>query len=47
MTERGRFAGTVRAPDFPAGFDWFNADRPLTLADLRGKIVILDFWTYC
>ena len=42
-----RFAGTVRAPDFPAGVDWLNTDRPLTLADLRGKLVLLDFWTFC
>jgi sugar lactone lactonase YvrE len=26
--------------------DWLNVDRPLTLGDLRGKIVLLDFWTY-
>ncbi len=41
------FAGTVNAPDFPAGLDWLNTSGPLRLADLRGKIVILDFWTYC
>lgn len=41
-----RFAGTVRAPEFPAGLDWFNS-APLTLSALRGKIAILDFWTYC
>jgi thiol-disulfide isomerase/thioredoxin len=28
------------------GLDWLNVSRPLTLADLRGKIVLLDFWTY-
>ena len=39
--------GDVHAPDFPAGMDWLNTDRPLSLEDLRGKIVILDFWTYC
>ncbi len=38
--------GTVRAPEFPAGLDWLNTDRPLALAGLRGKIVLLDFWTY-
>jgi hypothetical protein len=39
------YAGTVRAPEFPPGLEWFNS-RPLLLADLRGKLVILDFWTY-
>jgi hypothetical protein len=37
----------VNAPDFSPGLDWLNTERPLTLADLRGKLVILDFWTYC
>ena len=45
-TERS-FMGGVDAPDFPVGLDWLNTDRPLTLQDTRGKIVILDFWTYC
>ncbi len=42
-----RFAGQVNAPEFPEGLAWINADRPLKLADLRGKLVILDFWTFC
>ena len=46
MTARS-FAGTAEAPDFPTGLDWLNTDRPISLQDLRGKIVILDFWTYC
>jgi cytochrome c biogenesis protein CcdA/thiol-disulfide isomerase/thioredoxin len=34
-----------RAPDF-AGIDrWLNS-RPLTMAELRGKVVLIDFWTY-
>lgn len=41
------YAGDVRAPDFPPDADWINTDRPLTLRDLRGKVVLLDFWTYC
>ena len=41
------FAGSVNAPDFPAGIEWLNANRPLTMADLRGKVIVLDFWTYC
>lgn len=37
----------VRAPDFPAGLEWLNVERPLSLKDLRGKLVLLDFWTFC
>jgi hypothetical protein len=41
------YAGTARAPDFPLGLDWLNVARPLTLADLRGRLAIIDFWTFC
>lgn len=40
------YRGTVRAPDFPEGLEWIGVDRPLRLADLRGKLVLLDFWTF-
>ncbi|MEM7233722.1 MAG: thioredoxin-like domain-containing protein, partial [Planctomycetota bacterium] len=34
-------------PDFQKGKDWFNSP-PLSFSkELKGKIVILDFWTYC
>lgn len=37
----------VRAPDFPVGVDWIHTgDRALQLADFRGKLLFLDFWTY-
>ena len=26
---------------------WINSDGPIHLDQLRGKIVLLDFWTYC
>jgi thiol-disulfide isomerase/thioredoxin len=35
-----------RAPDFTGISHWFNTPRPLTLAGLRGKVVLVDFWTY-
>ena len=41
------YAGKVNAPEFPEDLAWVNADRPLRLADLKGKLVLLDFWTFC
>jgi thiol-disulfide isomerase/thioredoxin len=39
--------GAVRCPSFPANADWINS-RPLSLGrELKGKIVLLDFFTYC
>jgi thiol-disulfide isomerase/thioredoxin len=40
------FAGTTPAPEFPDGLEWINAGAPVTLDSLKGKIVLLDFWTY-
>ena len=40
------YEGEIAAPEIPPALDWFNVQRPLSLvSDLRGKIVILDFWT--
>ncbi|MEO8561594.1 MAG: hypothetical protein ABI601_05940 [bacterium] len=37
----------VRAPNFPETLEWLHANgRRLTLGDFRGKILLLDFWTY-
>ena len=36
---------TQAAPDFVGISNWFNS-QPLKLADLRGKVVVVDFWTY-
>jgi cytochrome c biogenesis protein CcdA/thiol-disulfide isomerase/thioredoxin len=36
------------APEFTGTQDWFNTpgDKPLTLASMRGHVVLVDFWTY-
>ena len=48
---RHRHAGTGElpvegnVPGFDGATGWLNSD-PLTLEDLRGKVVLVDFWTY-
>lgn len=40
------FANAQQAPSL-GGVDWVNTAGPLDLEQLRGKFVLLDFWTYC
>ncbi|MCL4389863.1 MAG: cytochrome c biogenesis protein DipZ [Patescibacteria group bacterium] len=42
-------ASADQAPDFVGGTNWLNLPagrQALTLADLKGKVVLVDFWTY-
>lgn len=34
-----------KAPEITAGGEWFNT-KPLSIKKLRGKVVLVDFWTY-
>src|SRR5205809_3003541 len=36
----------MRAPELNGARGWLNTDKPLTLSALKGKVVLLDFWTY-
>ncbi len=41
------FAQRQPAPSLDGGVQWLNTAGPLDIKDLRGKFVLLDFWTYC
>lgn len=37
----------VHAPPLPVDVPWLNVARPLRPEDLRGRVVVLHFWTSC
>ncbi|HEY2910129.1 MAG TPA: thioredoxin-like domain-containing protein [Gemmataceae bacterium] len=37
----------IPAPELSGGVAWLNTGGPLELKDLKGKVVLLDFWTLC
>jgi thiol-disulfide isomerase/thioredoxin len=38
--------GRTNAPEINTRHGWLNTDREWSVKDFRGKIVLLDFWTY-
>jgi thiol-disulfide isomerase/thioredoxin len=38
--------GIVNAPEINTAYGWLNTDRSYSIKDFRGKIVLLDFWTF-
>ncbi len=49
VAEENPFPQAVNVPDgiLDGGSEWLNTSEPISMRDLRGKIVLLDFWTYC
>lgn len=41
------FPKRVKAPPLDGAVAWINTAAPLELEQLKGKFVMLDFWTYC
>src|SRR5438067_12236313 len=37
----------VRAPELEGGVAWLNTAGPIRIKDLKGKIVVLDSWSFC
>ncbi|KAL3638204.1 Protein SUPPRESSOR OF QUENCHING 1, chloroplastic [Castilleja foliolosa] len=47
MSDLDKRGTATTVPEFPSKLDWLNT-APLQLRrDLKGKVVLLDFWTYC
>jgi thiol-disulfide isomerase/thioredoxin len=45
--EERPFSKVSKAPPLEGGVAWINTAGPIDLRQLRGKFVLLDFWTYC
>ncbi|MFO1045142.1 MAG: thioredoxin-like domain-containing protein [Planctomycetaceae bacterium] len=41
------FPKAFPAPELDGGIEWLNVGGPISMKDLRGKVVVLDFWTFC
>ncbi len=41
------FPGQGPAPSLDGGTEWLNTSHEISMRELRGKVVLLDFWTYC
>lgn len=46
LSDSSLFNADYPAPGFVGITGWLNTDKPLSLSALRGKVVLVDFWTY-
>jgi hypothetical protein len=37
----------IAAPELPPRLTWINASEPLTMRELRGRPVLVEFWDFC
>ena len=42
----GLFNTDTPAPSFASTTQWLNTNAPISLQSLKGKVVLVDFWTY-
>ena len=47
LAVKNPFPNRPKAPSLDGGKEWLNTSGEITLKDLRGKVVLIDFWTYC
>lgn len=44
--QAGRLPNLGKAAEFSGIDKWLNTERPIKIADLKGKVILVDFWTY-
>ncbi|MCH7728780.1 MAG: redoxin domain-containing protein [Planctomycetes bacterium] len=47
VVDQHPFPRRTKAPEFGKDLTWINTGGPIRMRDLKGKFVLLDFWTYC
>ena len=47
VVDQHPFPRRSKAPEFAKDLTWINTGGPIRMRDLKGKFVLLDFWTYC
>src|SRR4051794_40012657 len=46
-TNGGEAKARPQAPELEGGTAWLNVSNPLKIGDLKGRVIVLDFWTLC
>ena len=46
VTDQSTLPKLGQAPEFVGIYKWLNSEKPLTMSELKGKVVLIDFWTY-